>query len=257
MFSIEIIDILAPALIVGIIISLIHIPLGIEVLKRGIIFLDLAIAQFAALGMIFFHSFIKHLHIASHYEIIGSLIFGLIFSISCAISLQYFEKKSKKYQEAIIGCAFIFSASLSILLISSDPNSDEQMNDILSGQILWTSWNDLIFYSPIFLIISMISLYFNKYRNKIFYILFAITIPFSVNIIGVYLVFASLIIPALATVNIGTRRYISAYLISVISFMIGLLTSYIFDTPSGPTIIISMFAIGLIFYNITNYRKAI
>lgn len=244
MIDVTIINILAPAFIAGIIISLIHVPLGIEVLKRGIIFLDLAVAQFAALGMIVFYVAFENHEMAPEHAAIGALFLGLAFALLCSIGLNMVEKYTGQYQEAIIGSTFVFAASLSILIMAGDPHSGEQMKDILAGQILWITWQDLFMYSPVFLAMILCWKVFLLWRIRFFYIAFALTIPFSVSLMGVYLVFASLILPALATAKTENFRYIIGCAISITSFGAGLIASYIWDIPSGPAIIIALFFVS-------------
>lgn len=239
--SLDAIMLLAPAFTAGAIISLAHIPLGMDVLKRGIIFLDLAVAQFAALGMTTFHIFIDNENMSPELSAIGSLFFGLVFALISSLGLYSLEKRVGKYHEALIGCAFVFAASFSILLMSSNPHGGEEMKDIMAGQILWVTWDDLALYGPVFLITAAIWHFLKLSRQSLFYILFALTIPFSVKLAGVYLVFASLILPALATVNLQHHRQITAYGLSVLSFATGLAVSYLFDVPSGPAIVLTMF----------------
>lgn len=246
--QIDMIWILAPAFVAGALISLTHVPFGIEVLKRGIIFLDLAIAQCAALGMIAFHVYIENEDFDLRYSNFGALLCGLGAALLCAITLHAVEKKSGKYQEALIGCTFVFAASLSILIMSGNPHSGEQMKDILAGQILWVNWSDLYWSGPVFIATWLAWTRLSTHRNLLFYPLFALTIPFSVNLIGVYLVFASLILPALATVSIQTGRAFIAYLLSLLSFVAGLFLSYIADLPSGPAIVLSLMMLAILFF---------
>lgn len=233
----DIIMMLAPAFLAGLLVTLAHVPLGIEVLRRGIIFLDLAVAQFAALGILAFHVYIENHNMAPEYAAIGGLGTGLVLALLCALSFHKLEKKAGVYQEALIGCAFVLAASLSIIIISADPHGGEQMKDILAGQILWLTLDDLFWYTPIFVLVSLFWILFKNARQRLFYILFALTIPFSVKLVGVYLVFASLILPALATVRLSRYRVLTGYVLSVLSFASGLLLSYIWDLPSGPAIV--------------------
>lgn len=253
--SMDMIMILAPAFIAGALISLAHVPLGIEVLKRGIIFLDLAVAQCAALGMLTFHVYFDHEALDPRYANIGALLFGLCAALICSLALHFIEKKSGKYQEALIGCTFVIAASLSILIMSGDPHSGEQMKDILAGQILWVSWSDLQWSGLVFICTFMLWTRLNEFRGKLFYPLFALTIPFSVNLIGVYLVFASLILPALATVNIQKGRTFMAYLLSLFAFAAGLLLSYIADLPSGPAIVMSLAGLSVLLFLVTKRKE--
>lgn len=246
----NIISLLAPALVAGALISLIHVPLGQEVLKRNIIFLDLAVAQFAALGMIAFQTFI----VIDEYSLLagyGRLGAGLVAAISCAIIFHFLERKSGQYQEALIGCAFVLAASLGLLIVANSPHGGEEIKNILEGQILWTSWSHIIFIAPIFLSVFVAWIIFKNKRSFLFYPLFAITIPFSVSMIGVYLVFASLIFPALAVVKLKNHKMVVGIIISIASYLLGLIGSYIFDWPAGPAIVLMLALTGFFTYSIT------
>jgi len=239
----NIISLLAPAFVAGAMISIIHVPLGQEVLKRGIIFLDLAVAQFAALGMIAFQVFSNF----DEYSLMagyGRLGAGLVAAIFCAVIFHFLEKKSGQYQEALIGCAFVLAASMGLLLVTNSPHGAEEIKNILEGQILWTGWSHITFIAPIFICVFAIWLVFKKKRSFLFYPLFAITIPFSVSMIGVYLVFASLIFPALVVAKLKKYKMISGVMISISSYLLGLILSYLFDWPAGPAIVISLALVG-------------
>jgi zinc/manganese transport system permease protein len=239
----DIITLLAPAFVAGAIISLVHVPLGQEVLRRGIIFLDLAVAQFAALGMIAFQTFA----VVDEYSLMagyGRLGAGLVAAIACALVFHVLEKRSGKYQESLIGCAFVLAASMGLLLVANSPRGGEEIKDILEGQILWTSWDHIIFVSPIFAAVFLVWVIFKHKRPSIFYPLFAITIPFSVSMLGVYLVFASLIFPALAVEKHNKHKMMIGVMISLMSYLSGLAASYIFDWPAGSAIVMSFSLIG-------------
>ena len=253
---INIIHLLAPAFIAGAIISLVHVPLGQEVLKRNIIFLDLAVAQFAALGMIAFQTFI----IVDEYSFLagyGRLGAGLIAAVLCAIIFHFLEKKSGQYQEALIGCAFVLAASMGLLIVANSPHGGEEIKNILEGQVLWTSWSHIIFIAPIFITVLISWIFFRHKRSFLFYPLFAITIPFSVSMIGVYLVFASLIFPALAVVNLKKYKIFIGVSISVFSYLCGLVCSYLFDWPAGPAIIFMMAVIAGVFFALRRMQERI
>jgi len=234
-----IITLLAPAFVAGAIISLVHVPLGQEVLKRGIIFLDLAVAQFAALGMIMFQTFTAYDEY-SLFSAYGRLGAGLVAALLCAFIFHVIEKKSGQYQEALIGCGFVLAASLGLLTVANSPNGGEEIKYILEGQILWSSWSHIIFVMPIFIGVFLAWKFFKNKRSFLFYPLFAITIPFSVSMIGVYLVFASLIFPALAVAKLDKYKLTIGILISIASYLLGLIASYLFDWPAGPAIVLAL-----------------
>ena len=246
---INLISLLAPAFVAGALISLVHVPLGQEVLRRNIIFLDLAVAQFAALGMIAFQTFI----IIDEYSLLagyGRLGAGLIAAVICAIIFHFLEKKSGHYQEALIGCAFVLAASMGLLLVANSPHGGEEIKDILEGQILWTSWGHILFVAPIFIAVSCAWIIFKDKRQFLFYPLFAITIPFSVSMIGVYLVFASLIFPALAVARQNKNQISTGIIISILAYISGLFFSYLFDWPAGPAIILLLSIISFLAFKI-------
>ncbi len=245
--SLETITLLAPALAAGAVISLAHVPLGQEVLKRGIIFLDLAVAQFAALGMISFQVLLN-IDEYSYIGMYGPLASGLIAALLCAFTFHALEKHAGRYQEALIGCAFVLAACISLLLMANDPHGGEEMKNILAGQILWTNWSDIKIAAPAFILVFTLWFIFKNKRSVMFYPLFALSIPFAVNLIGIYLVFASLIFPALAVVKLKNYKIISGIAVSLIAYFTGLFASYVFDWPSGPAIVLLMAFISYIFF---------
>ena len=245
------IEIIGPALVAGIIIALTHAPLGIEVLKRGIIFIDLAIAQIAGLGLI-----ISNLIFNDPSGWITQII-AFSFALVAGLFFRWVEKTMAEQQEAMIGSSFVLSASLALLLLANHPNGGEEIQHLLSGQILFVTWGDISKHIPIYVLI--LTLWFIKpaIRNSIgFYLLFALAITSSVQLVGVYVVFASLIIPALATVKVQ-RKYLISWLCGVMSVILGILSSMWLDFPAGPIIIISYFITAIILLALTKIKSLI
>jgi len=222
-------EILIPAFFAGILVLSTHVPLGQEVLKRGIIFIDLTLAQIAGLGLIIAHSFGWEAH---GWE---EQLIATIAALSGATLLAWTEKHFKENQEALIGSSFVITASLGILLLAHNPHGGEHLKDLLVGQILWVEtrhlWTTMILYA----FLLGIWFYFSHYREKIFYFLFALAITASVQLVGVYLVFASLIMPALAT-----SRLKIAYFIGIMGYGMGLILSNHFDLPAGAMIVLML-----------------
>ena len=248
----SIISLLAPAMAAGILISLVHVPLGQEVLRRGIIFLDLAVAQFAALGMILFQA-LAPLDEYSLSFAYNRLLAGLIAALICAAIFHRIEKRAGQYQEALIGCGFVLAASLGLLVVANSPTGGEEIKHVLEGQIPWTDWSHLFFVLPVFLFAFALWSFMPTKRGKLFYPLFALTIPFSVSMIGVYLVFASLIFPALAVIK-SKNKFMTGFIVSVVAYFLGLVLSYLIDWPAGPAIVISMAGVGLFFFFLRQNR---
>lgn len=234
-------SILLPAFIAGIVVLLSHVPLGREVLSRGIIFIDLAIAQFAGLGLI----------VASYFGFeahgVEIQLFALIGALTGAALLGLTERFLPEQQEAGIGILFVLAATASLLFIANNPHGGEQLQNLLVGQILWVEWPQLIPAGVVALLVIFIVIkHTTLFKTKWFYLLFAIAITQSVQLVGVYLVFATLIIPALASVKVGTQYPIGLPVaLGIISYAIGLMLSSILDLPSGAVIVWTMAVISL------------
>jgi len=233
-------SIFAPAFIAGLIILSTHVPLGQEVLKRGIIFIDLAIAQIAGLGIIAAYYFGWEVH---SWEI---QLVAVTSTLLAALILGWLEKHYQQYQEALIGITFVLASTASILLLADNPHGGESLKDLLVGQILWITWAQLL---PLALLSALILTVWFSCRKKMnhygFYLLFALAITSSVQLIGVYLVFASLVIPALVSVG---HRYalLTGYITGGFGYALGLVLSSLMDLPSGAIIVWSIAAIALV-----------
>ena len=226
---------LAPAFVAGLLVLATHVPLGREVLRRGIVFLDLAIAQIAGLGGLVVHALAGP--DAGWTVQLGAAVAAAVG----ALLLRWLEGRSGRHQEAVIGVAFAAAACLSMLLMAHDPHGAEHLQDLLVGQILWTTWADLI---PLALFSALaLALWFGAglRRSPVgFYLLFALTITASVQVVGVYLVFASLIVPALA----ASGRLLRAYALGAAGYALGLFASGTWDWPAGAVIVVVMILVA-------------
>jgi zinc/manganese transport system permease protein len=238
-------SILGPAFIAGLLVLATHVPLGQEVLKRGIIFIDLAIAQIAGLGVILAWRFGWEAH---GWEV---QMAALSAALVGALVLSWMEKHWGQHQEALIGITFILAATASILLLANNPHGGDSLKDLLVGQILWITWEQLL---PTALVTGFILGLFFFFRQKLgslgFYILFALAVTSSVQLVGVYLVFASLIIPALASLG-HKNPVLTGFAIGAIGYGLGLILSSLFDLPSGAVIVWSIAVIALLFKFLT------
>ena len=244
-------EIIWPAFIAGLLILATHIPLGREVLQRGIIFLDLAIAQIAALGVIVANTIFLH----GSGENTPQTLIAIIAAILGSLGLYSLHRLETKVQEAIIGIAFILAATGSVLLLAADPHGGERLKEILVGQILWFQAADLL---PLTLayagILATWFLLKEKLGNWLFYPLFAVSITLSTQVVGVYLVFASLIIPSLATLK-EQNPLIKSYVIGAIAYASGLIISAFLDLPAGATIVWCLAIVGLAYFLILGNKK--
>ena len=226
-------SILAPAFLAGVIVLLTHIPLGREVIKRGIIFIDLAIAQIAGMGVIIAFQFGWEMHGME------AQVAAVISALAGAWILHSLEKRAGEHLEALIGISFVLAATASLLLLANNPHGGEHIKELLVGQILWVDWSQVSYAAVVALVVMTI---WFKYRDKIgnigFYILFAVSITSSVQLIGVYLVFTSLIVPALAASRYSEKpALVLAFIIGICGYFSGLIASAFFDLPSGAVIV--------------------
>ena len=227
-------NVLLPALLAGLLVLATHVPLGQEVLKRGIVFIDLAIAQIAVLGVIG----AEVLGFEAHGWAVQAIAASA--ALAGAALLSYTERRFAAQQEALIGALFVLAASLALLLLHGHAHGAEHLKDVLEGQILWTELRSLW---PVALLYALVlALWFGarQYFGRAgFYFLFALTVTASVQLVGVYLVFASLIIPALAA-----PRLPFAYAFGAVAYVIGLALSLSADLPAAPVIVCLLALLG-------------
>jgi zinc/manganese transport system permease protein len=226
-------DILWPAFLTGLLVLATHVPLGKLVLDRGIVFIDLAIAQVAGLGVVVadFAGWEP-----TGWSVQASAVGAALLSAGFLI---WTEKHLAQLQEAVIGVVFVVAASAEILLLSYNPHGAEHLKDLLVGQILWVVPSDLvpvaILYAVILAFVALVDL---ARRRVLFYALFALTVTASVQLVGVFLVFASLIIPALTARSWNAKRPLAfGYSLGLGGYVLGLLGSAFLDLPTGAAIV--------------------
>lgn len=225
--------IVVPAFLAGLLVLATHIPLGAQVLKRGIVFIDLAIAQIAALGVIIAG--------AGELDPHGWAVQGAaaIAAGLGALLLTWTEKRWPEVQEAQIGVMFILAATAGLLLVAHNPHGGEHLQDLLAGQILWVTYDQLLLPAiGAAVILAVLWIFRGRLSRLGFYLVFALAVTMSVQLVGVYLVFASLIVPGLAVRHYRERlRLPLAYLTGVGGYAAGLILSTIYDLPSGALIV--------------------
>jgi len=234
-------DLLGPAFCAGLLVLLTHVPLGREVLQRGIVFIDLAIAQVAALGLLAAG--------AAGWEPHGweMQAVATLAALSAAVLLTWTERRWEQVQEALIGALFVLSASAALILVSRDPHGGEHLQDLLAGQILWTAWSDLPALAiTMLLILAVWNVFAERIGRLGFYLLFAVAVTTSVQQVGVYLVFSSLILPALAVRSWPARNQSAgAWMIGAGGYLLGLVVSALYDLPPGAVVVWSLAMLGL------------
>ena len=227
------IGILVPAFLAGLLVLATHVPLGIQVLRKGIVFIDLAIAQIAGLGVI----------VAG---LMGVEPGGWAVQAAAALAalagsllLTWTERRWPDVQEAQIGVVFVLAATGGILLLAKDPHGGEYLRDLLAGQILWVGLRQLLM--PLLVSVLTLAVLWTmreRLTQVVFYVVFALAVTASVQLIGVYLVFATLIVPALGSRLYPPRlRLAIGYGIGIAGYAVGLVLSSALDLPSGALIV--------------------
>jgi zinc/manganese transport system permease protein len=233
-------SILAPAFAAGLLVTATHVPLGMQVLARGIVFIDLAIAQIAGCGVLLADRF------GFEAEGLAVQLAALAAAMAGALLLTWTERRWPDVQEAIIGVVFVLAATGGVLLLASNVHGSEHLRDLLVGQILWVQPSRLAWAAVVYALV--LALWFGM-RERLgrtgFYLLFALSVTISVQLVGLYLVFATLIVPPLATRRMTRGRLPAAWLIGGTGYAAGLLISTTADLPSGPVIVWMLAALAV------------
>lgn len=233
MIDTSLLDLFAPALFACLLISLVNGPLGAEVVRRGIIFIDLAIAHIAGLGFI-----------------AGTVLFPdapfwllqfitYFFVLSFASMFWMLEQKLPQRVEAWIGVSFILAASVTFLLVDDHPHAGDLVRNLLSGQILFATWDDVARLGLVYGVVIAAMWLKGVHRHPYgFYVLFTLAITTCIPIAGVYLIFASLILPGLAAEKTSNPN-LTVVLIGIVSTVLGVGIGMLLDLPNGPCLVVS------------------
>ena len=253
-----------PPLVACLVIVAIHSYLGVHVIAREVIFVDLSLAQMAALG-----STVAILA-GSPPDSTTALLYALGFTTLGAglFALTRSSEKGRVPQEAIIGIVYVMASAAAILVADRTPRGGEAIKDILVGSLLWVTWPTIIRLAGIYAIIGIFhwvlrrrffSISFEpesalvrgwsiRWWDFWFYLSFGIVITFSVPIAGVLLVFSFLVVPAAIAFQFTRRHGMLAaisWLAGGVASALGLLVSFEYDLPTGP-VVVCMFGLLLL-----------
>lgn len=233
-------SVLGAPLAAGVMVAATHVTLGRRVLERGIVFIDLTIAQVAALGGIVLGL------LGGPEEGWAVTAAAGVAALLAAGGLAWTEQRLAHVQEALIGSLYVLAASAAILLVAHNPHGAEHFEEMLSGQILWVNTADLWPLAIISAPLLALWVLWARHRPMAFYFVFAIAVMASVRVVGVFLVFATLILPALAVHGLPERRASAAgFVLAVAGYALGLWLSVPFDLPAGPLIVCTLGALAL------------
>jgi zinc/manganese transport system permease protein len=236
----------------------IHAYLGMHVIQRKVIFVDLALAQIAALGATF--GFL--MGISPHGR--GAYFFSLGFAIGGAALFSLTRMRHERVpQEAIIGIVYAVALAGAILVADRAPEGAEHIKETLVGAILWVTWPTIVKTAVVYAIVGALHVALRRRFMQIsfhpeqayaegrwvrlwdfiFYMTFAFVITSSVAIAGVLLVFSFLVIPAVIATLFATRipaRLALGWSVGIAACLAGMIASYRLDLPSGPAVVASL-----------------
>ena len=250
-----ILQFLAPAIAASLIIAGIHAYLGLHVVERGVIFVDLSLAQIAALG--------AAIAVWQGYDEQASAVYWMSLGftlIGAAIFAVVKGQKARIPQEAIIGISYAVASAAVIITLSQATGEAEHLRDMLVGNILSVQWPEVWLTSAIYIAIGLFHYVFRarfleisldpeaaaargvpvRFWDFLFYASFGLVVTRSVAIAGVLLVFCYLIVPSVGGMLFSGRvgpRLAIAWVMGAVVSMLGMYFSVLFDLPTGATIV--------------------
>lgn len=251
-------DFMIQAFVLSVIVGILLSYLGVHVIGRGIVFVDLALGQISSLGVAF-----------SDYIGKGKTSIPIVFALLGAFLMSFINIRDKRLKlEAIIGIIYAVASAVTVMLISKTPHGDSDIQEVLFGNILSVSWEQIKIVAIVFGSIGLLHIFFfrkflavtesfshagsdlttNKFQTKgsfslwnfLFYISIGLSIVFAVRLSGVIPVFSFLIIPAVGAIMMAKKNItviIFAAIISILGAFFGLNVSYKFDFPAGSSIV--------------------
>lgn len=216
------------------------IPMGVQVLTRGVVFIDLAVAQAAAAAAIWSTLWLHHP------DSLSTQFIAVLGALLCSFIVAIIAKKWPGQREALIGLMYVLGACLALLGARLDPHGRDRLLALLASDILWAGWEQVAILSVCAIVVSI--LYF-KYSDLLkkdlcFYPVFAIVASLAVQVLGLFLVFAILIAPAL-WVKSGWKIH-GVIVLTILVSGVGLWSSWMFDLPSGVCVALSMTTWGML-----------
>lgn len=247
----------------------IHCYLGLHVLGRGVVFVDLSLAQVAMLG-----AAVSTLIGFEHHSLAGYFI-SLIATLSAAALFATVRKfENMVSQEALIGIVYAFASAAILLVLDRTPHGTEELKETLMGQILWVGWSDVFTTFAIYACVGLIHYLargplirssFSKggagwKADFLFYGLFGVIITSSTHYAGVLLVFSLLIVPAIVAgyfFESLKARLIFGWIFGAAFTLLGVALSYAFDFPVGAFIVVIFTSVPILMFSTLAIRKGL
>jgi zinc/manganese transport system permease protein len=245
-----------PPLVACLVIVAIHSYLGLHVIAREVIFVDLSLAQMAALGSAV--AVLAGGQPDSRIAFIYALGFTTLGAVVFALTRT--DQRGRVPQEAIIGIVYVMASAAAILVADRTPRGGEAIKDILVGSLLWVTWPTIARLAAVYVVIGLLhwllrdrflTISFRpetalargwsiRWWDFLFYLSFGVVITFSVPIAGVLLVFSFLVVPAAIAFQFARGQGVLAlisWLSGALASALGLWVSFHYDLPTGPVIV--------------------
>jgi zinc/manganese transport system permease protein len=253
-------DLMIPPIVAALIILSIHAYLGLHVIGREVIFVDLAFAQIAALGSTV--ALLAGIELGTTLSLLFALGFTLLGALLFSVTRM---ERSVVPQEAIIGISYVVASAAVILIAGFTAEGAEHLRETMTGTLIWVGWSDVWRLAVVYAILGafhfvmrkrFLTVTFDpknadnvKMWDFLFYLSFGVMISFSVEIAGVLMVFSALVIPAviafLYTNRFGRALFI-AWGAGTVAIVGGIGTSFYFDIATGPLLVCAFGAVLVI-----------
>src|ERR1051326_695984 len=226
-------DILLSAFILSVVLLGIHSFFGLEIIRRGIIFTDLAIGQMSALG-----AALSILFLDGRYVYPVSLGFALLAGLLISLA-----SKRTSSHEAFIGLLYAFGISGVFIILSKSAHGTEMFDKLMASDILFTPWSDIIETAILYSLLGLILVFVYPrmkgfWKDTLFFVSFAATVTSSVRLAGVVVVFFLLVSPPFISLPFGKWKiFLLAWIVGTAVNIISIMVSYNLDLPTGYTLV--------------------
>ncbi len=209
-------------------------PLGAQVLARGVVFIDLAVAQAAAAAALWAGA------LTAHPSVLQTQVIAAAGALACAAFVALLARRWPAQREALIGLAYVMGASLALLGARLNPHGRERMSELLAADVLWAGWWQVVLLGVCAVLMSALNRWGPSLlrRDTVFYVAFALVASVVVPILGLFVVFVALIAPAL-WFRSGTAWW-KALAGTLAAGAIGLSLSWWLDAPSGVCVALAL-----------------
>ncbi|HNR90283.1 MAG TPA: metal ABC transporter permease [Spirochaetota bacterium] len=226
-------DILITAFALSVVLVGIHAFFGTEIIRRGIIFTDLAIGQMAALGAA-----------ASLFFIDGQFVYpiSLGFALAGGLLIAWASRHTDNL-EAFIGLMYAFGISAVYIILSKSAHGMEEFQRLMASDILFTPQEEVVKTAIIYAVLGVVLFALYRridgfWKDALFFVSFAVTVTSSVKLAGVLIVFALLVAPALIAIRVGGGRpLVVAWIVGTLVNLVAIALAHRFDFPTGYTIV--------------------